>query len=58
MLEDDRFGELFKNSDFELDKDSEHFHQISERLRKHKEAHGDGKDYSEDEFDDDQVCCS
>lgn len=49
---DERFSELFRNPDFEFEKDSEQYQQISERLRKHREAHGDGRDYSEDEFDD------
>jgi len=51
LLEDNRFKDLFKNPDFEVDKDSESFHQITERIRKHRVQHADGKDYSEDEDD-------
>ncbi|KAI6219314.1 Nucleolar protein 10 [Aphelenchoides fujianensis] len=49
LLEDARFKDLFANPDFQVDAESEHFQQIASRLQKHRDQHGDGRDYSEDE---------
>ncbi|KAI6180913.1 Nucleolar protein 10 [Aphelenchoides besseyi] len=49
LLEDTRFKNLFTNPDFEVDKESEQFQQITSRLQKHNEQHDNGRDYSEDE---------
>lgn len=49
MLTDDRFKSLFKDPDFEVDKESEHFQQISDRLRKYRETQGGDALSDEDE---------
>ncbi|CAD5219418.1 unnamed protein product [Bursaphelenchus okinawaensis] len=50
LLNDDRFKNLFANPDFEVDKDSEHYAQIVDKLNKQKEKTiGRAEDSDEEE---------